>query len=87
MPYSVLLAIGKCESGLDPGARNGSHYGLFQFVPETFRLASSRMVKETGVVARSYWSARDSSYAAGYLFATGLSRDWACELPLRVADF
>lgn len=82
MPYSVLLKIAKCESGLNTRAVNGPYRGLFQFLPATFHSATRGLKTETGVVARSVWNARDSSYAAGYLFATGMSRSWTCEKPI-----
>lgn len=79
IPFQLLLTIGRCESGLNPHASNGRRFGLFQFAPETFRRAAFRMRKEIGVVAHSYWNPLDSSYAAGYLFATGYSLSWSCE--------
>lgn len=81
VPYSVLLAIGRCESALDPRASNGTHFGLFQFAPSTFKRAVRRMRTETGVRAHSFWNPLDSAYAAGYLFAVGESPDWSCEHP------
>ncbi len=85
IPYSVLLAIGRCESALNPHASNGTHFGLFQFDPGTFISAASLLHRDTGIVARSYWNALDSSYAAGYLFATGHSPAWTCETSQRSA--
>jgi hypothetical protein len=79
VPYSVLLAIGRCESGLNPRASDGAHFGLFQFDPSTFRSAAVLMQRDTGIVARSYWNPLDASYTAGYLFATGHSPSWGCE--------
>jgi hypothetical protein len=79
LPYRILLKIARCESGLNPKATNGTHFGLYQFAPETFRRAVTDMLGQTGVQATTYWSALDSAYAAGYLFATGASRSWSCE--------
>lgn len=79
IPFTVLLTIGKCESDLNPRATNGHHFGLFQFLPATFRRAVTRLRAETGVVAHSYWNPLDSAYAAGYLFATGGALSWSCE--------
>ena len=81
IPYSVLLQIAECESGLNPVASNGSHFGLFQFAPATFQRGALDMFQETGVVARSYWNPLDAAYVAGYLFATGQSPAWSCEPP------
>ncbi len=79
IPYSVLLQIASCESGLNPRASNGSHFGVFQFAPNTFQLGAQRLLQETGIVARNYWNALDSTYVAGYYFAEGQSLSWTCE--------
>ncbi|MGI8827059.1 MAG: transglycosylase SLT domain-containing protein [Chloroflexota bacterium] len=79
VPYKILLAIGRCESGLNPRANNGTHFGLFQFAPDTFRRGARALRHDTGIAASSYWRARDSAYVAGYLFATGRAPSWACE--------
>lgn len=79
VPYSILLRIARCESGLNPRAQNAGHFGLFQFVPATFHTAVQRMKAETGVRAHSFWNPRDSAYAAGYLFVTGYSFSWSCK--------
>ena len=81
IPYRILLRIAFCESALHPWAVNGTHYGLFQFYPATFIRGELLMRSETGIVSSSYWDARDASYVAGYLFATGHARRWACEPP------
>lgn len=82
IPYTVLLKIAKCESSLNPRASYAGHFGLFQFLPQTFTQGSQLLGRDTGIVARNYWNARDASYVAGYLFATGRSPAWACELPV-----
>lgn len=79
IPYPILLGIARCESGLNPRADNGSHFGLFQFLPETFQRGARSLRAETGIIARSYWNPLDASYVAGYLFATGKSGRWSCE--------
>jgi hypothetical protein len=79
IPFTVLLNIAKCESSLNPRATNGSHFGLFQFVPATFRQAASRLQTSTGLAARSYWNPLDSAYVAGFMFATGDAQRWSCE--------
>lgn len=71
VPYPTLLGLATCESGLRPRAVNGDHFGLFQFLRDTFHTASKRMRRETGIRARSVWNPLDASYAAGFLFATG----------------
>ena len=79
IPYRILLRIAFCESTLNPWAVNGPHYGLFQFLPATFVQGMRAMWRETGIVASTYWNPLDASYVAGYLFATGHARRWACE--------
>jgi hypothetical protein len=79
IPYSVLLNIAECESSLNPRASNGTHFGLFQFAPDTFAQAAVQLRQATGVIARTYWNALDSSYVAGFMFATGAAQRWACE--------
>ena len=78
VPYPILLRIARCESGLNPRASYSGHYGLFQFVPDTFRGGAKSMRAETGIVAHSYWNPADSSYVAGYLFAIGKAPSWSC---------
>lgn len=82
IPFNVLLNIAKCESSLNPRATNGSHFGLFQFAPATFRQAASRLQTTTGVTARNYWNPLDSAYVAGFMFATGDAQRWSCEPPV-----
>src|SRR5947209_13904764 len=77
VPFTTLVAIARCESALNPRAGNGTHFGLFQFAPSTFKRAVVQLRQIVGVSARSYWSARDSSYAAGFLFVTGQARSWS----------
>lgn len=78
LPYAALLRIAACESGLNPHARNASYEGLFQFLPDTFRRAAAQMHRETGIKAHNVWSARDASYAAGYMFVTNAGGSWSC---------
>jgi hypothetical protein len=78
VPYQVLLEIAKCESSLNPNARDGKHYGLFQFLPSTFREGQRAMQTMTGIQAHTYWNPLDASYVAGFLFAVGKANRWAC---------
>lgn len=82
IPYTVLLAIARCESGLRPRAAFGGHFGLYQFLPDTFKSGAAGLRRETGITAHSYWNPLDASYVAGYLFATGQSGEWSCEQAL-----
>jgi hypothetical protein len=78
IPYAVMLRIARCESHLDPDASNGTHFGLYQFAPMTFLQGATYLYRDVGILARTYWSGRDSSYVAAYLFAIGHSPQWAC---------
>jgi soluble lytic murein transglycosylase-like protein len=78
IPYGTLLSIARCESGLNPRADSGTHFGLYQFAPATFQRAVRGLRKDTGVEARTYWNSLDASYAAGYMFVTGQASSWAC---------
>ena len=78
VPYTVLLRLALCESGLNPSARNGRHYGLFQFLPATFRRGARLMRRETGITAHNFWKPEDASYVAGYMYAIGHAPEWTC---------
>lgn len=80
VPYDVLLQLAQCESGLQSHASSHGHYGLYQFAPATFRDGASRMKKETGIAAKSYWNALDAAYVAAYLFVVRQSNLWSCAL-------
>jgi hypothetical protein len=80
IPYKILYRIAVCESGLNPRASNGSYFGLFQFAPDTFQRGANDMQAMTGITVTSYWIPSDASYVAGFLFATGQSPRWQCEL-------
>ena len=78
VPYATLLQIARCESALNPSARYEGHYGLFQFLPQTFHHGAAELQHDTGLVAHTYWDPRDAAYVAGYLFAVGHAWDWTC---------
>jgi hypothetical protein len=71
----ALVAVARCESGLNPQAYNagGGFSGLFQFLPATY-WAYARLPGET----RSYWSASGSADVAAWMFAHGLAHQWGC---------
>ena len=71
----ALVAVARCESGLNPQAYNagGGFSGLFQFLPATY-WAYARLAGET----RSYWSASGSADVAAWMFAHGLANQWTC---------
>jgi len=86
VPYTTLLLIAKCESRLNIWAANSGHLGLFQFAAPTFSGGAKSMRKMTGVVAKTVWGARDSSYVAGFLFATGGDEAWTCLSQVRAPN-
>lgn len=60
-----------CESRWQRFARNASGAsGLFQFLPSTWRTTPYR--------ARSVWSAKWSSLAAGWMHHVGRGGEWVC---------
>jgi hypothetical protein len=52
--------------------------GLFQFLPSTFKYGARLLKRATGITVSNYWNPLDSTYVAGYLFATGQSQQWSC---------
>lgn len=78
VPYVTMLQIAKCESGLNPRASSRKYFGLFQFLPATFKTGVRMMLRNTGITAKSYWNARDASYVTGFVFAIGGARAWTC---------
>jgi hypothetical protein len=60
-----------CESRMIPGASNGTHFGLFQFLPSTFAT--------TPYATRgSVWSPKWNSLAAAWMQRVGRGGEWAC---------
>jgi hypothetical protein len=73
VPTALLVRKARCESRLDPLARNGVNVGLFQFnYPGTWG--------STPYARRSPWSAKWSSLAAGWMHSAGVDRgsEWSC---------
>lgn len=69
--FPMLLRKARCESGLNPYARNGVHAGLFQFnYPGTWGT--------TPYARRSPWRAKWNSLAAGYMHHVGRGGEWSC---------
>jgi soluble lytic murein transglycosylase-like protein len=70
--YQMLLRKARCESNLNPYARNPSgSSGLFQFLPSTWAT--------TPYAGRSIWSARWNALAAGWMHAAGRGGEWVCQ--------
>lgn len=69
---SMLRRRAWCESRLNPAASNGTHFGLFQFLPSTYAT--------TPYAGRgSIWSAKWNSLAAAWMQRVGRGAEWACQ--------
>lgn len=69
--FPDALRVARCESKLDPYARNKSgSTGLFQFLPSTWDTTPYRR--------RSIYSAKWQSLAAMWMFRQGRKREWVC---------
>ena len=65
-----MLRVARCESGLNPYARNPSGAsGTYQFMPGTFRAFGGR---------GSIWSAREQARVAAWAVKRGLRHHWQC---------
>lgn len=73
VPPSYLLSVASCESGFNPNASNGSHFGLFQFLPSTY--AAYAPLAGAGP---DYWNPTNNARTAAYMFAHGQSGQWTC---------
>lgn len=68
---SMLRGRAWCESRLDPGASNGTHFGLFQFAPSTY--ASTPYARRGSI-----WSAKWNALAAAWMQRVGRGNEWVC---------
>jgi len=61
-----------CESTMNPLASNGTHIGLFQFLPSTYAT--------TPYAGRgSIWSPKWNSLAAAWMQRVGRGNEWTCQ--------
>lgn len=68
---AMLVRKARCESGLNPFARNPSGAaGLMQFLPSTFAT--------TPYASRSIYSAKWNALAGGWMHAVGRGGEWVC---------
>lgn len=72
----TLLRVAYCESRYDPLAYNGvlGASGLFQIIPSTWRANSAA----AGYGGASVWDPVANANVAGWMFAHGQARQWAC---------
>lgn len=69
-----LVRVARCESTLNPNAKNGQYGGLFQFSDKTWDwFASMRGV------GGSKWNASDAANMAAWAFANGYASHWECK--------
>lgn len=72
VPYSELRSVSWCESRWRPNAEGAGSYGLFQFLPGTWRRTPYR--------ARSVFDAGANALAAAWLVRRdGGWREWSCQ--------
>lgn len=69
---SAMLAVARCESGLNPNAVNRSSgaSGLFQFLPGTFR--------STPYASYSIFDPWANANAAAWMWSVGRRGEWVC---------
>lgn len=77
-----MLNIARCESTYNPSASNGTHFGIFQFLPSTFT-ANVGYMKQRGIIPQdavySYWNYDQNIQVASWMFSIGQARQWECK--------
>lgn len=73
-PFYDLLRVARCESTLNPWARNGVHAGLFQF-----RVATPSTWATTPYARKNPFRAKWSSLAAAWAWSVGRRSEWQCQ--------
>jgi len=69
--YALMLNRAMCESTLNHLASNGTHFGLYQFLPSTWQ-------GETSYGSHSYWSAKWNALGAAEMESKGMGDQWEC---------
>ena len=77
--FNLMLAIARCESGLNPGATNPSSgaAGLYQFLWPTFTAYSARLWWAPRTWLSPY-NPRAAARTAAYMISLGLAHQWTC---------
>jgi hypothetical protein len=72
-PEEDLLRVGRCESHLDPRAKNpaGPYFGLFQFLESTWAT--------TPFANRDIFDPVANANAAAWMWQQGRRNEWACQ--------
>jgi soluble lytic murein transglycosylase-like protein len=68
VPVTKLRRVARCESTLDPNARNGRYLGLFQFGTPLWSTTPYRRFSRTDPYA--------AAAAAAWAFKRGMARHW-----------
>lgn len=69
-----MVRVARCESTLNPNAKNGQYGGLFQFSDKTFNWFASM-----SGLGGSKWNASDAARMASWAFANGYASHWECK--------
>jgi soluble lytic murein transglycosylase-like protein len=71
------IRIAKCESGFNPNAKskNGLYFGLFQFLPSTFRANAKRL----GLQNPNILNPDHNIEVATYMFNLNQYHQWSCK--------
>jgi soluble lytic murein transglycosylase-like protein len=70
-----MLSIARCESTLNPSASNGTHFGLYQYLPTTWVEYSTA----AGVGGSSIWDAAAQARTTAWALSTGHASAWECK--------
>lgn len=69
-----LLRVAYCESKYNPRASNGTHFGVYQFLPSTYAANAPK-----AGAGSDYWDAENNVRTAAYMFSIGQAGQWACK--------
>ncbi len=72
---NLLKKIAKCESGINPGSRNGDYGGMFQFATQTWITTRQQMGLDTSPDKR--FSGKDAIEAAAFKIHKDGSSAWS----------
>ena len=77
--FDFMLAIARCESGLNPSATNPSSgaAGLYQFLWPTFTAYSAQLWWAPHTWLSPY-NPRAAARTAAYMISIGLAHQWTC---------
>jgi hypothetical protein len=72
-PRKAMVRVARCESNLDPYARNpaGPYLGLFQFLRSTWKTTPYR--------DEDIFDPKANAFAAAWMWKKGRRDEWACQ--------